>query len=113
MSDESTTEAAVTLLAERVKLTARGFDSPECCAPMVAPLGDPESDIEAWRLLASATSLLSWLTEGAPGKDASWDEPRSLAMVLVGLGEVEVLLLRFRVALVERLRELASESESE
>ena len=108
MTPELTVES-VRALAERVKLINRGFDTPSCVAPSIAPIADPEDDQEAWRLLASAASQLSWLFEGTPGKAADWNEPRSLATVLVDLADVESLTLRFRTALTERLRELAAE----
>ena len=56
--------------------------------------------------MAAASNLIAWLLEGVP---TDWDEPRSLATVLVDLGEAETLVLRFRLALTERLRELAEE----
>ncbi len=60
-------------------------------------------------MLAAAASQLLWLTEGTPGKRADWDDALSLGTVLVDLGAVDCLLLRFRTALTERLRELAAE----
>lgn len=108
MSDGSTT-AAVTILAESLKLTARGFDDTSCAWSSLAPVREPEGGSEAWALLAGAANALGWLTDGVPGKRADWNDAPSLALVLVALGDPETLLLRFRVALMTRLRELAEE----
>ncbi len=113
MSDASTTEAAVTILAESLKLTARGFDDTRCAWSSLSPVREPEGGSEAWALLAGAANALGWLTEGVPGRAADWDDAQSLAVVLVALGDPETLLLRFRLALTERLRELADEGGAE
>lgn len=98
---------ALTRLCEQRRLTARGFNDTHCAAPALAPVGDPRNGEEAWSLLSGAASLLAWLTiEGGGGQAADWNDARSLAVVLADLGDLDSLLLRFRLTVGARLREL-------
>jgi hypothetical protein len=76
--------------------------------PAFAPLSDPESVREAWGLLTGAGNLLGWIAEGATGESA-WDDVPSLAVVLADVADVEGALLRFRLAVTARIRELHAE----
>ncbi len=111
MSDYASEPAVVDVieLARGVRLTRRGFDSPDAWWPSCA-LNRMRTEGDLRGVLAAVASLCGWLGESAARE---WDSVRDVEVLIADVAAAEASLLAAREGLAVHLAELYRDGASD